>query len=242
MSTSVKVMSGQDRALNLVSAILLYKSNEGHVYATTHGMQVDATDPTRKVIGPGAPMTRKGLREFARLVDTATAFSGFIPENMLYNSPSMIAWWVPAAIRHTWFTGTERGLGEVSGPAAHPAMVFVARDRDWSVFALSESARPTPSTILCHSPHLNVYAGGSVCTGNVELPAAISVEAIAAYEEAFFRSRFTHPNNANAVKYRGGMRQLWRDQLANPSIEKMVAALKPTKETLASAIKRLAGH
>ena len=240
MNHPVRVLSGQDRALNLVSAILLYKSAEGHVYATTHGIQVDANNPARKVIGPGAAMTKRGMREFARLIDSATAFAGFIPENMLYNSPEMIAWWVPAAIRQTWFTGTDRGLGDVHGPAAHPALVFVARDRDWHVFALQESTRPSPETILCHSPHLNVYDGGGICTGNVDLPPAISVEAVAAYEDAFFRSRFTHPNNANAVTYRGGMLKLWRDQLAKPSIEKMTAALKPTKETLGAAIKRLA--
>lgn len=239
MSNSVRVLSGQDRALNLVSAILLYKSDEGHVYASTHGMQVDANNPGRKVIGPGTAMTKKGLREFARLVDSATAFAGFIHENMLYNSPEMIAWWVPACIRHTWFTGTDRGLGQVNGLAAHPALVFVAQDRDWHVFALQESARPSPDTILCHAPHLNVYDGGSICTGNVDLPPAISAEAIDAYEEAFFRSHFTHSNNANAVTYRGGMLKLWRDQLASPSIEKMTAALKPTKETLGAAIKRL---
>jgi PRTRC genetic system protein B len=240
MSNSVKVLVGSDKGMQMAMGIILYRSEQGHVCATTHGVQIDANVPSKKVLGPGTLMTKKQLRSFARTVDSATAFAGFIPECMLYNSPDLIAWWAPAAIRPTWFVGEERGIGEVNGPAAHPAVVFVATPRAMYVFALLDSTRPDATTVLCKSPHFNVWEGGQICTGNVELPPALGADALDVYEDGFFRSRFTHTNQDAAVNYKGGMIQLWRDQLAKPDPERMNLALKPTKETLGAAIKRIA--
>lgn len=89
------------------------------------------------------------------------------------------------------------------------------------------------------SPHFNVWDGGKICTGSVALPNALSADALTEYEAAFFRSHFTHPNRTAAVKYAGGMKALWRDQLAGASPEAMTKALKPAKETLEAAIQRI---
>lgn len=169
----------------------------------------------------------------------ATAYTGHVPANLLYTSPNLLAWWVPAAIRNTWFKCQDE-FGTASGPAAHPALVFVATPTDWYVFALRQSERPTPRTPLCHSPHFNVWAGGKICTGNVALPGALSAEALAQYETAFFRSHFTHPNHQTAVKYPGGMKALWRHQLTGADPAAMSRALKPAKENLEAAIQRIA--
>lgn len=239
MSQLVKVITEGDRTLRLVGAMLMYDSGQGDVYATTHPIEVDATDPSRRVIGAGAALTQDALAKFAESVGKATAYAGFVPSNMLFTSPNLLAWWAPAAVRHTWFKCSTDTLGEVNGQAAHPALVFVATSTDWFVFALPTSARPDPSTVLCHAPHMNVWDGGRICTGNVALPEALSAETITAYEQAFFRSHFTHPNRKEAVKYEGGMYGLWRDQLAAPSATAMASALKPAKETLQAAIERI---
>lgn len=239
MSQLVKVISEGDRTLRLVGAMLMYDSGQGDVYATTHPIEVDATNPDRRVLGAGAALTKDALAKFADAVSSSTAYAGFVPANMLYTSPTLLAWWVPAAVRNTWFKCSTDTLGEVSGPAAHPAMVFVATSGDWYVFALRTSVRPAPDTKIYHSPHMNVYSGGRICTGNVELPEQLSAETLAAYEHAFFRSRFTHPNHADAVKAKGGMYGLWRDQLAKPDAANMVRALKSTQETLQAAIERI---
>lgn len=239
MNQNVTVISQSDRTLRLVSALLMYDSGQGDVYATTHQIELDAGNPERRVIGPGVALTKHSLSKFAAAVGVATAYAGHVPANLLYTSPNLLAWWVPAAIRNTWFKAEGAKIGTASGPTAHPALVFVATQADWFVFALRQSERPMPSTPLCHAPHFNVWDGGRICTGNVKLPGALSAEALAQYEAAFFRSHFTHPNREGAVKYAGGMKALWRDQLATANQDAMTRALKPAKETLEAAIKRI---
>jgi PRTRC genetic system protein B len=239
VNQNVTVISQGDRTLRLVSALLMYDSGQGDVYATTHQIELDAGNPARRVIGPGSALTKHSLTKFAAAVGVATAYAGHVPANLLYTSANLLAWWVPAAIRHTWFK-CEGEIGTASGPAAHPALVFVATPGDWYVFALRQSERPTPRTALCHAPHFNVWNGGKICTGNVALPGALSAEALAQYETAFFRSHFTHPNREAAVKYKGGMKALWRDQLAGADPDAMNRALKPAKENLEAAIQRIA--
>ena len=240
---TVDIVSSADATLHLTRAILLYQSSGGynHVYASSHPIDIDASNPTRRVIGAGAPMQRADLIDIAAAIHTQTAHAGFVPENLLYTSPNLMAWWVPAAVRVTWFKTTSPEIGSVHGPAAHPALVFVAGQGGWHVFALRESARPTPDTALYHSPHFNVNDSGRICTGNVQVPDNLGAEAMAGYETAFFRSHFTHTNRQKprAVRGKGGLTALWASQLANPDAAAMQRALAPAKETLRTVIKRI---
>lgn len=238
----VQIIGAGETVLNLVGAVLMYQSDRGDVYATSHPVVPDSQHPNRKVIGAGGPLSKGSLVKFADAVGAATAFSGFLPESLLFSSPNLIAWWTPAQVRTTWFKAAGSGKLEGQGLAAHPALVFVATPGDWYVFALAENARPAPATRLRHSPHFNVWDGGRICTGNVELPPTFGAEVIHSYERAFFRSHFTHPNRNKAVKYKGGMQQLWRDQLAAPDPEAMRRALVDSKETLQEAIARIAAR
>jgi PRTRC genetic system protein B len=237
----VDIVGTNETTLRLSSAVLMYESGRGDIYATSHQVVRD-TDQGRNVIGAGVPLSKAALAKFAGAVAKATAFAGFLPENLLYTSPNVLAWWAPAQVRATWFKKGGSGSVDAHGPAAHPALVFVATPDDWFVFALYDSARPVPTTRLFHSPHFNVWKGGRICTGNVDLPPALGAEVIDRYEAAFFRSHFTHPNRSDAVKYKGGMQQLWQDQLASPDPESMRHALVDSKETLQAAIERIAGH
>jgi PRTRC genetic system protein B len=236
----VRVLADDEKQLVLSEALLMYRSGRGEVYATTHPIHADPLDPRRSMIGPGSPLTKAALAGFAKAVGAATTFGGFVPEQLLYTSPNLIAWWAPESIRRCWFKSPEAGIGERAADVAHPALVFVVTSGAWFVFALRDSARPTPDTKLFESPHFNVWAGGRICTGNVDLPPAITAGAIPAYEDAFHRSHFTHPNRADAVNYPGGMTALWRDQLALPDMVAMRGALKKSKETLRQAINRIA--
>lgn len=238
----VKIIAGSETTLNLVGAVLMYHSDRGDVYATSNPVVPDAQHPGRKVIGAGVPLSKGALAKFADAVGAATAFAGFLPENLLFSSPNLIAWWTPAQERMTWFKPAGSGKLDGAGQAAHPALVFIATPGDWFVFALVASARPAPTTRLQHSPHFNVWDGGRICTGNVELPPTFGAEVIHSYENAFFRSHFTHPNRTGAVKHKGGIEQLWRDQLAAPDPEAMRRALVDSKETLQEAIARIAAR
>jgi len=238
----VKIVSEGERVLRLTGAVLMYQSNVGDVYATSHPVVADAEHPGRQVIGAGVPLSKGALANFASAVGAATAFTGFLPENLLFSSPNVIAWWTPAAVRMTWFKAAGSGKLDGHGMAAHPPLVFVATPNDWFVFALRDDVRPTPRTRLYHSPHFNVWDGGRICTGNVELPPTFGAEVIDRYERAFFRSHFTHPNRSNAVKFKGGMEQLWRAQLVSANPGAMQRALVDSKETLQDAITRIAAR
>jgi PRTRC genetic system protein B len=236
----VQIVMQSDKRLVLRHALLMYQSHDGNqVYATTHAIEPDANNPERRIIGAGAPMTKRALAEFARAVNTATAYAGFVQRNLVYTSANLLAWWVPAAVRSTWFKSDDKAINDRHGAVAHPALVFIATPVHWYVFALQNSERPDSDTPLYHAPHFNVWDGGRICTGNVALPPALSADALDAYEEAFFRSHFTHPNRKGAVKYKGGMPALWRDQLDKPDADTMRSALVPAKETLKAAIKRI---
>lgn len=238
----MNIIGTGETTLTLNSAVLLYQSPRGDIYATSHQVAPDQQCPGRQVIGAGVPLSKASMAKFADAVATATAFAGFVPESLLYNSPNLIAWWVPAYVRTTWFK--KAGVGQIDshGLAAHPALVFIATPGDWYVFALRDNARPKPTARLHHSPHFNVWPGGRICTGNVDLPPTFGAEVIDRYENAFFRSHFTHPNRSDAVKYKGGMQKLWQDQLANPDPDSMRRALVDSKETLQAAIARIAGR
>lgn len=236
----MKILGTGETTLRLTGAVLMYQSGRGDIYATSHPVVQESGSLGRPVIGAGVPLSKGSLAKFAEAVSTATAFSGFLPEHLLFSSPNLIAWWTPAQVRTTWFK--KAGVGEISGHglAAHPALVFVATPTDWFVFALRDSVRPAPTTRLYHAPHFNVWKGGRICTGNVDLPPTFGAEVIDRYETAFFRSHFTHPNRSDAVKYKGGMQKLWQDQLAAPDLEAMRRALVDSKETLQAAIARIA--
>lgn len=238
--SKVQIVMQSDKRLQLKHALLMYESDDGRqVYATTHAIEPDANNPARRIIGAGSPMTKRALADFAQAVNITTAYAGFVQPNLVYTSANLLAWWVPAAIRTTWFKSEDAAIGNRHGAAAHPALVFIATPGDWYVYALRESQRPDADTPLLRAPHFNVWDDGRICTGNVALPPALSADALDAYEEAFFRSHFTHSNSKDAVKYKGGIAALWRDQLDKPDAEPMHRALRPAKETLKAAIKRI---
>lgn len=235
----VTIHTGHDTHLQLTDALLMYRSADGSVYATIHDVQIEDENSARKVLGAGVPLTKGALADFATAIGSATAFGGFVPDNLLYTAPNLIAWWIPESVRKTWFAARDPKIGTQAADAAHPAMVFVATPGDWFVFALRKSERPTHDTVLDHSPHFNVWDGGRICTGNVDLPKSADVSAMEAYEHAFFNSRFTHPNRQRAVSHKGGMAALWLSQIRKPDIESMRRALRKSDETLSQAITRI---
>lgn len=236
MSTDVKILTGTDTTLTLRGAILCYEGGS-QVYATMHDI-VDVAH--RPQLGPGRPLSKADLAAFADSVAKATAFRGMVPAELLYTAPNIMAWWRPAALRTVWFDCAEKEIGKASAKVMHPPLVFIATAGDWYVYALTEHTRPHAGSKLYKAPYFNVWASGSICTGNVELPQTVGPESIAAYEDAFFRSRFTHSNDRQLVRYKGGANALWRDQLAHP--DRLLLApphLRARKETLEQAITRI---
>lgn len=90
---------------------------------------------------------------------------------------------------------------------------------------------------MYQAPYFNVYEGGGICQGNVDVPGSTSTNRIEAWNAAFFQSWFTHPNvHGNLVKYRGGAFTFWRDMLDGRHHEFPEHVLVPTGKCLESAL------
>ncbi|WP_298434863.1 PRTRC system protein B [Ottowia sp.] len=205
-----------ENVLTLNKAVLLYHGRNSGALATVHEILTVDGSP---VIGAGRPMTAQAARQLAADLLQRVAHGGFLPETVLYVHGDLILWWVPPASRHLVFRvdadhadafgGAERGEA-----MPQPGLIFAASSRTWRVWAVKGSRRPTPQTPLYQAPYFNVDAAGRICQGNVPVPEGTTVEKIASWNDAFFRSYFTHPNVAGKLlRYRGGSYAFWRDML-----------------------------
>ena len=61
----VEILGEGATVLNLVGAVLMYESNRGDVYATSHPVVADAEQRGRKVNGAGVPLSKGALAKFA---------------------------------------------------------------------------------------------------------------------------------------------------------------------------------
>lgn len=205
-----------ENVLTLDQAVLLYHGRNGGALATVHEvMTVDGAP----VIGAGRAMTAQAARELAAALLQRVAHGGFLPETVLYVHGDLILWWVPPARRHIAFRvdgdhAEAFGGGERGETVPQPGLVFAASSRTWGVWAVKGSRRPTPQTPLYQAPFFNVNGQGGICQGNVPVPEGTTVEKIEAWNDAFFRSYFTHPNvTGKLLRYRGGAYAFWHDML-----------------------------
>jgi PRTRC genetic system protein B len=228
-------------AVTLDQAILVYTGGQS-AFATVHKVGRDGAG--RPVLLPGKAMTAVALAKLSRRMRKREP-GGFIPENVLYRDGSALAWWVPPQTRHVSLRGDADKLGaeERSGPVPNPGLVFaVSASRKWLVWAVKGDERPVPGTALFRAPYFNVWATHAICVGNVELPARIEPERIQAWNDAFFRSWFTHPNDPEKlVAYKGGAYRFWRDLLDGKHATFPEDVLVPANMTLAQAMQRCTG-
>ncbi|MDF3831430.1 PRTRC system protein B [Cupriavidus basilensis] len=229
----------RDGILKLERAVLIYQGASGSALATVHDVEDVDGEP---VIGAGQAMTPRTALELARALLKRAAHGGFLPETVLYMDGDLILWWVPPARRHIAFRMSEQDapkLGAVERGEAvpQPGLVFAASSRIWRVWAVKGNARPTPATELFQAPYFNVDAQGHICQGNVPKPEGTTAEKIGAWNDAFFRSYFTHPNGAGRlVRCRGGAYAFWRDMLDGRYPRFPERVLVPSKTTLGALL------
>ena len=210
------IQTPTDNVLELDQAVLLYHGRSGNALATVH--EVITVDGA-PVIGAGRAMTAQAARELAAALLQRAAHGGFLPETVLYLQGDLLVWWVPPARRHLAFrVGTEQaeafGGRERGETVPQPGLIFAAASNVWRVWAVKGQSRPTPQTPLFQAPYFNVDDQGRICQGNAPVPNGTTVEKISAWNDAFLRSYFTHPNVAGKLlRYRGGAYAFWRDML-----------------------------
>lgn len=229
-----------DGGLMLTNAILLYRSegalshpvssSGGPAFASMHA--IDHTDG-QPVIAAGTPLSRAHLRQWTAALGQ-TAAPEILPANVLIAHPDMLAWWMPAAVRTSYFNLTSpKGLTALASQTVmslpYPAHVFIATRGRLGVYALPKSERPSADTVILHSPVLNVFIDGGLCWGNIAFPKSITAAAIPEFERAVFDSWSTHanPGQEATVTGKGGLVRLWDGLAARKAARFPTHRLKP---------------
>jgi PRTRC genetic system protein B len=227
---------GSELELKLYQAMLLYKNDHGNRYmATVHGVVQKEADES-PLLGAGQLLSTATLRKLTRQLGTGCPVE-FLPDQVVARTPDLLAWWTPAAVRPMFFrAGSE--LEGVSGKRfPHPALLFAVCSNVLYVRALSASRRPGPDSKLAAAPYWNIDSNGAVCAGTMRTPKSLTVTSIAAWQQAFFQSEFTHPGGGGRLtKRRGGTTALWKSMAGK---ERFPISMLIEQETLEQYLKRL---
>jgi PRTRC genetic system protein B len=224
---------------SLNNALLLYKNGSGEGYVSIHEIKQDGNKAP--VLGPGTPATRQALIALVKdLVPKVQQKTSLMPSHILSHGEDHLVWFTPPANRDVWFKCQE--LGERNANVPNPGLVFMVGPFGWYVFAVKSDTRPEPEEMAYQAPYFNVWSPGKICVGNVTTPKGEMTGNTAAWEEAFFRSYFTHPNiheTRGLVKHKEGAYAFWRDMLDGKHRKFPRAALVPLKETIGQLFSRL---
>lgn len=195
---NVNISLSTTKTLTVKDALLVYtQGHNGDSFITRHSV-------ANGKLGPAQPLTVAFLEALSasagNRIDTE-----ILPENVLVRTPQTIAWWTPMQDRPMFFsdhsTKDTKGMSGQTYP--QPALVWMVRNGQLFVRALKQNNRPQGDTPLYVAPYWNVDNAGRVCHGSMKAPKTESVKAIGGWEDAFFRSEFTH---ANATKLLAGNR------------------------------------
>ena len=242
MQVPAACVSGSQKVYGMSHAILLYSERGGQtVFASIHDVSMSKEGGAR--IEAGTPVSKTGLAKMMQTLwpeDYAPA--ELLGNHILAKGSDHLVWYCKPQKRRVWFKNDEIGH-DVSAATHQPGLVFVISKEDWYVFAVKGNRRPTSSTPLYVAPYLNVWAGGRICTGNIETPKGTMRFSTEAWEEAFFRSYFTHPNQHEKgalTTFKGGIFSLWKALMKGWDFP--TETLVPTKETLGQAFERTVLH
>lgn len=242
--TLVEIATHSPLPLKLRRAILLYRADgKNPCFATIHDCAVLSGKP---VILAGRAMSPAMSRAVAATLGATGMQGGFLPANVLMIDGEHLVWHEPPLVRHLAFKAStqfpERSLGTCAGKVPTPGAIFVAGPQTWSVFAYKGAQRPQPDTPLFHAPFYNVDRTGSICVGNVSVPKSTAAERIAAWNDAFFRSYFSHANYDGVVDHPDDATGLWRALLGGrPGEAFPEQVLKPCRMRLADLLHQFGG-
>jgi PRTRC genetic system protein B len=165
------------------------------------------------------PLTLKEMAGLSQILQTAQEKQdsylksrGLLPAHVLYinqQANGYAVWYTPPQQVKLFFID---GLNIPSGKYQVPALLWKANREHLSIFALKGKAKPTLTSKLYHAPFLNIYSGGSVCMGTVNIdinPDTALEDFIGKWQDYFFDSNFSHSINGNS-NTRTNTTELWR--------------------------------
>lgn len=199
---------GQSCHLQLRHALLIYEG-ERRTFATLHEVLPQAEGAP--LLAPASALSLGFIRRLSEGLGASVA-PELLPVNVLARTPEMLVWWVPASRQIMFFGEADKTARKLNGSVLpQPPLVFKVRERELFVRALETNSRPQADTQLKTAPYWNVAGdSGRVCLGTVRPPDRVSVDSMALWEKAFFRSEFTHPwGAARLTSHPDGFIGLW---------------------------------
>jgi len=239
MQVQAACMSNTQKEYQPNNAILLYGERNGSaVFASVHDIKISKSGVSS--IKAGTPVSKTGLVKMMQsLIPENYAPAELFGNHVLAKGSDHLVWFCKPQKRRVWFKNNEIGQ-DVNAETYHPGLVFIISKGQWYVFAVKGNKRPTSNTPLYVAPYLNVWSGGHICTGNIDTPKGQMKFSTDAWEEAFFRSYFTHPNQYEKgalTKYRGGIFSLWKALMKGRTFP--IESLVQSNETLGQVFERL---
>lgn len=205
---NVQVSIGAVREFKLRHAVLVY-GDGSKAFCTLHKVRTDGE--SAPYLEPAQPLTTAFLRGLAESLGRRMA-PEILSQSVLARTPELILWWARASRRVLFFSGGTEEVRSLNGHVyPHPALVFKVTGHNLFVRALADDRRPDARTALKTAPYWNTRQdNGLVCMGTTRLPDSNSADSIVEWEQAFFRSSFTHAYGAvRLTSFPGGFTALW---------------------------------
>ena len=202
----VEIESGEMHRFELRDARLIYREYR-RSFITWHTVTAQQQGPP--MLGPAQPLTTAFIEDLSVSL-SGGAVAELLPENVLAKTDRMIAWWTSRCVRRMFFENAEGKAQQLNGKVfPQPALVWRVAQGDLKIRALCENRRPNAKTTLAVAPFWNVSDDGRVCLGSMRCPDSASVASIAAWEQGFYESAFTHANVGRLTRHEGGHDALW---------------------------------
>lgn len=215
----------------LFRAILLYGNPKSSVIAVEHKIVNDHGTPR---LGTARFVTNGVAAGLLKLFERAPL--QYVPPNVVALSHQAIAWFEPATKRRMLFEARDdaalNALDNAEIP--QPPLIFIARSRSLSAFALYTNERPTLDTKLAMAPYWNVNSRGDVCLGSAEIPKTINPTETDAWTKSFFGSNFTHISGSKVWAHPGTYAEMLTDAIEEDEFK--TEWLRESGRTLREAI------
>ncbi len=216
--------------LALKGALLVYQSkNRGFV--TWHEVRRANTEGA-PFLGEAQELTTEFVHRLAEGLGAHVPVE-VLPETVLARTAEMISWWTPAGPRTMFYAAHDKEAAKLNGQRfPQPPLVWKVSGQDLQIRAMADDRRPGAGTQLCVAPYWNVNGeSGSVCQRTMRSPNDPGDAAISLWEQAFFRSEFTHQIGARSLTtHPGRYIGLWRAVHGRKLFP--VEYLVPARETL----------
>jgi len=211
----------------ITSALMVY-SNPARkkFYVESHAVENGA-------LLAGKPITRAGMKQMITAFhnEKKKATFSFAPVQLLAHMEDVICWYSLPRLQAMSFT---EDLHIPDGLAWVPGVVYLAEGKNLSVFAMKAKKRPIETTPLFRAPFHNIHENGEVCMGNAKLfgiePGATSKQLMAAWEAAFWNSRFSHLIGSSPVAKGENVNLIWKDLRENGTKKFPDGVLVPSKQ------------